>query len=581
MKQSLFAAYAVVGWGLSTVGVKADLVGHWKLDGDGRDSSGKNNHGIIHGKGAERGEFNGRDTYIEIAPAKSLRFGAGDFSVSAWIHTEQDVDDIFGDILDMYDPITRKGFTLTLNSTGNGYAGQGNDRQLVFGIDNGKTSDWTDCGRPNPTSHYVSNSMLVYQGKLYVATTDGKEEKDWGHVYTYEGGRKWKDCGRVGSGRTTGVGPLIVHNGELYAVTWTYDWTRVSTGGYDPGRMYRYAGGTNWLDCGQPGAEATLNTVGSYKGQIFAGGGPKTWGVFAWKGGSEWALSKAFPKEGERRCYPHSMSRYNGKLFTGYPGVYSFDGSDWSFSGLPGPLGTGATLQMHSFGVYQGSLVAGTWPEAVVAKYGGGEEWQSLGRVGVDGTEVNALTVYNGKLYGGSIPRAEVCRYDGDPWWTSLRRFHSITNDWKPGLPGKARRKQVNEWARITSLAIHDGKLFAGLGNCTSARVDTVADPGDVLGKVFWMEAGKCVSHDSDLGPGWKHIAAIRDGGKLRLYVNGEMVTQSESFKRGDYDVDVNQPLRIGLGQVDCFNGKISDVRLYDDALSSRKVKNLFLQTKK
>jgi hypothetical protein len=41
--------------------------------------------------------------------------------------------------------------------------------------------------------------------------------------------------------------------------------------------------------------------------------------------------------------------------------------------------------------------------------YQGGEKWDVVGRVGEDGTEVNALCVYNGKLYGGSIPRAEVC----------------------------------------------------------------------------------------------------------------------------------------------------------------------------
>jgi hypothetical protein len=139
----------------------------------------------------------------------------------------------------------------------------------------------------------------------------------------------------------------------------------------------------------------------------------------------------------------------------------------------------------------------------------------------------------------------------------------------------------VNQWSRVTSLAIHDGKLFAGLGNCTSARVDTVADPGDVLGKVYSMEAGKCISHDTDLGPGWKHIAAVRDGTRLRLYVNGAMVTQSEAFNREDYDLSVDQSLRIGFGQVDFFSGKISDVRIYDHALSGRKVKKLFGDARK
>jgi hypothetical protein len=34
--------------------------------------------------------------------------------------------------------------------------------------------------------------------------------------------------------------------------------------------------------------------------------------------------------------------------------------------------------------------------------------------------------------------------------------------------------------------------------------------PADVRGKVFSTEAGKNVSYDVDLGPGWKHIADVR-----------------------------------------------------------------------
>jgi hypothetical protein len=271
------------------------------------------------------------------------------------------------------------------------------------------------------------------------------------------------------------------------------------------------------------------------------------------------------------------MSRYNGKLFTGYPAVYSFDGSEWRYAGLPGPLETVPSLQMHSFAVYQGSLCAGTWPEAQVARYRGGENWEPFGRVGEDGTEVNTLTVYNGKLYGGSIPRAEVCRYDGQERWTSLRRFYS-PDGWQPGLPGGANRKQVNEWTRVTSLAVHQGRLFAGIGNCTSARVDNPSDPADILGKVYSFEAGKCVSYDEDLGPGWKHIAAVRQNGELSLYVNGQLKARSARFDPSQYDLSTDRPWRIGLGQTDHFAGRMSDVRLYKGGLSAAQVQGIFAE---
>ena len=149
---------------------------------------------------------------------------------------------------------------------------------------------------------------------------------------------------------------------------------------------------------------------------------------------------------------------------------------------------------------------------------------------------------------------------------------------WQPGLPGKATNKQVKEWSRVTSLAIHEGKLFAGLGSCTSAVVDTPVDPANVLGKVFCMEAGKCVSDDDDLGPGWKHITAVRKGGLLKLYVDGKLTAKSSPFHPSDYDVETDQPLRIGLGQTDYFCGKISEVRVYNRALSAAKIRTLFAQ---
>ena len=546
------------------------LVGHWKLQGDCRDYSGHGNHGINHDVDLKSGAFDGARAYIEIPASDSLKLGTGDFTFCARIYTEEQLDDIVGDVLDMYDPALRRGITLSVNSSAGGFQSQGTDRHVYFGIDNARTSDWQDCGRPSAASNYVSESMTVYKGKLYAATTGGKEEKDWRHVYRYEGGQDWTDCGQVGDGKTQGVGPLIVHNGDLYAVTWTVDWTRVTKGGYDPGRVFRYLGGTKWEDCGQPSDSRTLNCVASYRGKLFVGGGPETWGVFTQDGANQWTPSKVFDKEGPRRCFPHSMAVFNGKLFTGYPVVYAFDGQQWKYAGQPINDGVDG-LQLYCFVAHQGKLCVGSWPKGKVAVYQGGEDWQEIGRVGEDGTEVNGLVVYNGKLYGGSLPRAEVCRYDGDSKWTSLKRFYS-PDGWQPGLPGNSNRQQVNEWVRLTSLTIYDGKLFASTGSCTSSVQDA---PIDVRGKVFSMDAGKCASYDDDLGPGWKHLVAMRQGGRLKLFVDGKLVAQSTSFDPAEYDVSTDRPLRIGMGQTDYFAGKMADVRMYNRALADAEIQKL------
>jgi hypothetical protein len=547
------------------------LVGHWKLQGDCRDYSGHENHGVNHGVELESGTFDGAGAYVEVPNSDSLRLGKDDFAICAWIYTDKELDDIVGDVVDMYDPALRRGITLSINSSAGGYQSQGTDRHVHFGIDNAHSTDWQDCGRPNATSNYVNNCLTVYKGKLYAGTSDAKDESGWCHVYRYESGDNWTDCGRVGDRKTTGVGALIVHEGELYAATTTYDWTRVKSGGYDPGRVYKYLGDTKWEDCGQPSDNRTLNSLASFKGKLYVGSGPETLGVYVRDGDMQWTPSTLFPMDGPKRCFPHAMCRHNGKLFVAFPVAYAFDGNTWTYVGSPLPTGQDWFLQTHSLELYQGELYAGTWPEGKVAEYQGGEDWKIVGRVGVDGTEVNALAVYNGKLYGGSIPRAEVCRFDGVPEWTSLKRFYS-PEGWQPALPGHAKREEYNDWSRVTSLTVYDGKLFASTGSCTASVLDA---PCDVRGKVFSMEAGKVASYDDDLGPGWKHIAAVRDEGQLKLYMDGKLVASSPHFNSSDYDISTDQPLRIGFGQTEYFAGKMSDVRLYKDALSGAQIQEL------
>ena len=48
------------------------LVGHWPLKGDAQDRSGQNNHEAHTGSGAEWGNFDGRQAYVEIPSSDSL-----------------------------------------------------------------------------------------------------------------------------------------------------------------------------------------------------------------------------------------------------------------------------------------------------------------------------------------------------------------------------------------------------------------------------------------------------------------------------------------------------------------------------
>jgi len=108
-------------------------------------------------------------------------------------------------------------------------------------------------------------------------------------------------------------------------------------------------------------------------------------------------------------------------------------------------------------------------------------------------------------------------------------------------------------YRRVWSMAVFKGKLFAG----------TMPS-----GHVWSFEAGRNVTCDREFPLGWHHVAAVRDDNRLRLYVDGSVVSRSEPFKPDDFDLSNGSPLRIGMGSHDYFRGRLADVGLYRAALA-------------
>ncbi len=106
-------------------------------------------------------------------------------------------------------------------------------------------------------------------------------------------------------------------------------------------------------------------------------------------------------------------------------------------------------------------------------------------------------------------------------------------------------------------MAIFQGKLFCGVLPS---------------GHVHAFQTGACVTHDRALPPGWRHVAAVRDGDRLKLYVDGKEVSTSSEFDPAQFDLSGEQPLRIGLGAHDFFNGSMRDFRIYTRALGPEDV---------
>jgi hypothetical protein len=83
------------------------------------------------------------------------------------------------------------------------------------------------------------------------------------------------------------------------------------------------------------------------------------------------------------------------------------------------------------------------------------------------------------------------------------------------------------------------------------------------------------VTHDQELKPGWRHLAAVRQGNRLIMYVDGEVVAASPPKADASLEVSNDEPLRIGLGEHDYFRGSLCDLRLYGGALSMGEIADL------
>lgn len=521
------------------------LVGHWTLAGDAQDHSPQANHGEVHkvdlqaagptGQAGTAAAFDGRQSHIEVPHSESLKLGQKEFTIALKIHTEEELDDALGDLLSKYDPQSRRGFNFSIQNNAGVTSSQANYRHLHFGIDNGSDAGaWTDHGRLG--NAIMIFGMAVYQGQLFAGTCEAGEQQS-GRVFRFDG-QKWTDCGSPDP--CNAVSSLAVYQGKLYVGVSKYRLAGSALGESENphlgGKVFRYDEDGQWLNCGSlPDTEA-INGMVVYRGQLYAGSLYAPAGFYRYDGGTRW--TSCGTPDGKR---VESLTVYNGDIFaSGYDqgAVYRFDGQQWEHQGDL----QGAT-QTYGFATHRGQLYVSEWPNASVFRWGGDKQWLFAGRLG-DELEAMPLMVYNGKMYGGTLPLAEVYRFD-EPQWTQVARL-DLTPDVR--------------YRRTWTMAVFQGRLFAG----------TLPS-----GHVHSVEIGRNVTYDHALPSGWVHLAAVRDTTQLKLYVNGKLVASSATFDSGEYDIANERPLEIGAGASDYFNGKMSDVRLYQRALAAGEIEQL------
>ncbi|MFM8220288.1 MAG: LamG-like jellyroll fold domain-containing protein, partial [Planctomycetaceae bacterium] len=89
-------------------------------------------------------------------------------------------------------------------------------------------------------------------------------------------------------------------------------------------------------------------------------------------------------------------------------------------------------------------------------------------------------------------------------------------------------------------MAQHRGRLFCG----------TLPS-----GKVWSFSSGTVVTDDRQLKPGWHHLAAIRQAGRISLFVDGQLAASATPGATVDNLQNAAIPLELGRGAGDTFYG--------------------------
>ncbi len=325
---------------------------------------------------------------------------------------------------------------------------------------NGSSGNWTKVSQS--TAGTIANggtanidtvsSMIVYNGKLYIGTTDtGGAE-----VYEYQGGTTWNKisqaaAGTIRSGGTSGIygaASMVVYGGRLFVGT--------ELGGR--AELYRWDGVTNWTIINTTaGTFVTTNSVSIHKVSSMA----------VMNGTLYLGLAKPAAAD---------LVRYNGntgasvftKLNNNTGGTFSVNGANIT-----------AMNDIPAMAVYNGRLyiAINKANAADVIAYDSNTQntttntfhriINAAGQIDANyGSSINGVTsiaVYNGRLYIGTNEpsAAEIYRYEGVRDWTRVSQ----------GSSGVVASGGTTGIDAVVQLQPYNGSLYAGTYEAAKAEV--------------------------------------------------------------------------------------------------------------
>ncbi|MEO2022671.1 MAG: hypothetical protein ABGX05_12695, partial [Pirellulaceae bacterium] len=117
-------------------------------------------------------------------------------------------------------------------------------------------------------------ALAVYQDHLYAGTWEPAASES-GHVYRYAGGTRWVDCGAPD--KSNAITSLAVYEGKLYAGSELYSGAGsslpVSPNTNNGGSVFRYEGDQKWTNVGKVADVRSISGLTVYKGMLYAGTG--------------------------------------------------------------------------------------------------------------------------------------------------------------------------------------------------------------------------------------------------------------------------------------------------------------------
>lgn len=492
--------------------------------------------------------FDGRRSLVQVSHDDRLGLGKGDFAVAAWIHTESHLGRSVGDLVSKFDFERRCGFTLAVVDNQGVASSQANYRNLHMGVDDGSPPARFSSTGPLGDCRLVW-ALTVHCGELYAGAC---EPDGTGRVWRLREDDTWEDLGSPDLANS--VITMASFGSRLYVGTGCYrTWGSnmpPQRNDHPGGKVYCLEDGgvaPKWRDCGRVSEGGSVNALTVYGGRLYAADFYAK-GVFVMDEPGVWRSAGL-----DRRVV--ALTAYDGWLWAmlmdgGQVMRYRSD-TGWELAAEAEEV-----TQMYGGAVHRGRLFLGGFPRAWTFRLEHNGELTRLGHPGHE-AEVMGMAVYNGKLYAGTLPLANIYRFDEhrpaefEGWPQSWSIVDTIDN-----TPAVSVR-------RAWSMCVFRGGLYCG------------SLPG---GHVRRFESGSVATWDHSLPGGWRHIAAVREQGYLRLYVDGKLVSSAGLHPDRPMDISNEAPLMVGLGGHDYFRGAMSDLRLYGRALSPQEVCELASQ---